>query len=130
MSIAPITPPNPLEIAGARELAEPAQRRGRVGSDFANELAIEGIDRPASPDRADGRARLDLGESFATVLENAHAAEKASNRADVQFANGDPSVGIHEVVIAAEKANISVRFMTTLKNKALEAYRELINTQV
>jgi flagellar hook-basal body complex protein FliE len=33
-------------------------------------------------------------------------------------------------VIAAEKANVAVRYATTLKNKALEAYRELMNTQV
>jgi flagellar hook-basal body complex protein FliE len=34
------------------------------------------------------------------------------------------------VVIASEKANIAVRYAVTLKNKALEAYRELMNTQV
>ncbi len=73
---------------------------------------------------------VNLGESFANALEDATGAEKASTEAAEKFAKGDGSVGIHEVVIAAEKANVAVRYATTLKNKALEAYRELMNTQV
>lgn len=75
-------------------------------------------------------ARPDLAGSFGKALEDAHAAEHRATTAAEQFAKGDPSMGIHEVVIASEKANIAVRYATTLKNKALEAYRELMNTQV
>jgi flagellar hook-basal body complex protein FliE len=39
-------------------------------------------------------------------------------------------VGIHEVMIASEKASIELRYATTLKNKALEAYRDLMSTPV
>ena len=74
--------------------------------------------------------KADLGESFQKALDEAQHTEKASTEMAEKFAKGDPSVGIHETVIAAEKANISLRFATTLKNKALEAYRELMNTQV
>jgi flagellar hook-basal body complex protein FliE len=75
-------------------------------------------------------ARPDLAGSFGKALEDAHAAEHRATTAAEQFAKGDPGMGIHEVVIASEKANIAVRYATTLKNKALEAYRELMNTQV
>jgi flagellar hook-basal body complex protein FliE len=71
-----------------------------------------------------------LGDAFGKVLSEASSAEKASTTAADAFAAGDPSIGIHEVMIAAEKANLAVRFATTLKNKALESYRELMNTQV
>jgi flagellar hook-basal body complex protein FliE len=74
--------------------------------------------------------KVDLAEAFGSVLQDARAAEQASTQASEAFAKGDPNVGIHEVVIASEKANIAVRYVTTLKNKALEAYRELMNTQV
>ena len=74
--------------------------------------------------------QVDIGASFANALKDATGAEKASTDAAEKFAKGDASVGIHEVVIAAEKANVAVRYATTLKNKALEAYRELMNTQV
>jgi flagellar hook-basal body complex protein FliE len=47
-----------------------------------------------------------------------------------RFAAGDPAVGMHETMIAAEKASIGLRYAVTLKNKLLEAYRELMNTPV
>jgi flagellar hook-basal body complex protein FliE len=74
--------------------------------------------------------KVDLANSFGKALQEAHAAEHTATDAAERFAKGDPGMGIHEVVIASEKANIAVRYATTLKNKALEAYRELMNTQV
>jgi flagellar hook-basal body complex protein FliE len=73
---------------------------------------------------------VDLGAKFAEALDGARALENSSESAANRFAAGDPSVGIHEVVIEAEKASIALRYATTLKNKAVEAYRELMNTQV
>ena len=76
---------------------------------------------------ADG---TDLAASFGHALEQANTLEHASTTAAERFAAGDPGMGIHEVMIASEKANIAVRYATTLKNKALEAYRDLMNTSV
>lgn len=73
---------------------------------------------------------VDLGDAFSKALADARVLEATSTQASEQFAAGDASVGIHEVVIAAEKANLALRYATTLKNKAIEAYRELMNTQV
>src|SRR5438046_1878225 len=72
----------------------------------------------------------DIGEAFGKALADARGLESDATHAAEKFAKGDPSMGIHEVVIAAEKANIAIRYATTLKNKAVEAYRELMNTQV
>ena len=70
------------------------------------------------------------GESFGSILSDARTSENEATTAMERFAKGDPTQGIHEVMIASEKANIQIRYATTLKNKALEAYRELMNTQV
>jgi flagellar hook-basal body complex protein FliE len=94
------------------------------GTPGAPELrGITAIEPPA-------RDKLDLAGSFGKALKDAHAAEHVATESAERFAKGDPGMGIHEVVIASEKANIAVRYATTLKNKALEAYRELMNTQV
>jgi flagellar hook-basal body complex protein FliE len=84
---------------------------------------VTGVERTPS-------SKVELAGSFGKALEDAHAAERTATDAAEQFAKGDPAMGIHEVVIASEKANIAVRYATTLKNKALDAYRELMNTQV
>lgn len=85
--------------------------------------SITGVAKPASD-------KLDLAGSFAKALQDAHAAEHVATDSAERFAKGDPGMGIHEVMIASEKANIAVHYATTLKNKALEAYRELMSTQV
>lgn len=73
---------------------------------------------------------MDLAHSFVHTLAEARRLEGTAQTASTQFSNGDPHVGIHEVMIETEKASIALRYATTLKNKALEAYRELMNTQV
>lgn len=101
-----MTPIRPVAIAGALGIEAPTAARPRSvdGADFASTLS--------------------------DAIAGARASEQASTRASTGFAAGDPAVGIHEVVIAAEEANISLRYATTLKNKVLEAYRELMSTQV
>jgi flagellar hook-basal body complex protein FliE len=86
---------------------------------------------PTRPSRGEAPGRgPDFGDALMDAVENAAGAERAADDASVKFAAGDPEVGIHEVIIASEKANIAVRYATTLKNKLIDAYRELMNTQV
>jgi len=72
----------------------------------------------------------DIAGSFGKALDDARGLEASSEKMAEKFANGDTSIGIHEVMIETEKANVAIRYATTLKNKAVEAYRELMNTQV
>ena len=119
MSIAPIPPPMSPELQGVTGagIERPAGIRGIAGI-----AGIPGADRTVP--------KPDLADSFSEALNDARAAEHQATDAADRFAKGDPGMGIHEVVIASEKANIEIRYATTLKNKALEAYRELMNTQV
>lgn len=96
-----------------------------IAPSFAPIHGIEGI-APAGK----GEKAQPAGESFGSILSDARATENAATTSAERFAKGDPTMGIHEVMIASEKANVAVRYATTLKNKALEAYRELMNTQV
>ena len=84
-----------------------------------------GTEGPAAPS---GAQNVDFGQALTGALSKAGSEERAADDAAQRFANGDPSMGIHEVMIAAEKASITTRYAVTLKNKALEAYKELMNT--
>jgi flagellar hook-basal body complex protein FliE len=77
-----------------------------------------------------GDAAEAFSDALLGALGRASSAEKTADEAAQRFAAGDSEMGIHEVMIAAEKATIAVRFAVTLKNKAIEAYRELMNTQI
>ena len=73
------------------------------------------------------------GADFKKILENAISkvndtvsnAEKLSN----DFASGKTS-DIHSVIIAAEKADIMLQLTNEVKNKIVEAYREIMRMQI
>jgi flagellar hook-basal body complex protein FliE len=90
-------------------------------------IELGGSERSAATRPAAGG---EFGALLSSAIDEARATEKAASESAVGFANGDPAVGIHEVMIASEKANLSLRYAVTLKNKLLDAYRELMSTQV
>ena len=54
---------------------------------------------------------------------------KAADRAAEAFASG-ANGNIHEVMIMTEKADLSFRLASAVRNKLLEAYREIMRMQV
>jgi len=73
---------------------------------------------------------VDFAKTLASVVSDASKAEQHADKMSSEFAAGNPDVGIHETVIAVERANVQIRYAVTLKNKLLDAYRELMNTQI
>ena len=69
-----------------------------------------------------------FGDALVTALEQAGAAERAAGAQIDRFIRG--AAGIHETVIAHERAGLMLRYAVTMKNRAVDAYRELMNTQV
>jgi flagellar hook-basal body complex protein FliE len=71
--------------------------------------------------------------SFADTLKDAvMKVNQAHHEADVkmqELATGK-SQNIHETMIAVEKADISLRLMTQVRNKIIEAYQEVMKMQV
>ena len=88
---------------------------------------LVGVERTQAPREAKGTG---FGDLLSGAIDQAREREKIAANASVRFAEGDPAVGIHEVMIASEKANVSLRYAVSLKNKMLDAYRELMNTPV
>lgn len=63
-----------------------------------------------------------LGRVAAAVVEP----QQAATRAAEMFARGEEGE-IHESMLAMERADISLRFLVSVRNKALEAYREVMH---
>ena len=62
-----------------------------------------------------------LKEAVNTVSDLQHKADTAAR----DFAVGDKQ-GIHDTMIALEKADLSLRLLTQVRNKAVEAYQEIM----
>ena len=73
------------------------------------------------------------GESFADTLKNAVGkVNDLQQIADVkmqQLATGE-TTDIADVKISAEKADIALRLMTSVRNKMIDAYHEIMKMQV
>jgi flagellar hook-basal body complex protein FliE len=78
-------------------------------------------------------AAKEAGKSFADTLKDAvQDVNQAQQIADVkmqEIATGK-NHNIPEVMIAAEKADISLKLMVQVRNKIIEAYQEIMKMQV
>jgi len=73
------------------------------------------------------------GNGFVEFLEKAvdgvNQAQLESDRAIAQLNTGQAK-NLHEVMIAMEEADISMRLMVQMRNKVVEAYQEIMRMQV
>jgi flagellar hook-basal body complex protein FliE len=56
--------------------------------------------------------------------------QKTSNNLATAFERGDPGVDITQVMISMEKASISFQALTQVRNKMVDAYRDIMNMPV
>lgn len=79
----------------------------------------------ASPPGGDGGFAKALGEALDSVSRSQAEADLAVE----QLQTGE-SRNLHEVMIAMEKADISLKLAVQMRNKVLEAYQEIMRMQV
>ncbi len=63
------------------------------------------------------------------ALNNVNTLEQESTKMTEDFIAGNTD-DIHSVLIASEKASISLQFVMEVRNKVLEAYQEIMRMQI
>lgn len=75
-----------------------------------------------------------VGEDFSSLFNKAvdavNGAQHKAGELKKAFEVGDPQVDLPEVMIASQKAKISFEAMVEVRNKLLDAYREIMQMQV
>lgn len=69
------------------------------------------------------------GKFFGELVSKVNDMSMQSDKAIQRLATGE-NRNLHETMIAVEKASISFLFMSQVRNKALEAYQEVMRMQV
>lgn len=69
------------------------------------------------------------GKFFSELVSKVNDLQTQSERAIQGLASGE-NKNLHEVMISMEKASISFLFMSQVRNKAVEAYQEVMRMQV
>ena len=80
----------------------------------------------ASPTRQAGAA---FGDLLQSLVGAADQQQKGADQA-VQTLHGGGEKNLHEAMIAMEQADISLRYLVQVRNKAIEAYQEIMRMQL
>lgn len=120
--------PGPINITGLPPLAAPStstleERPGaRIGA------ATYGDALRGAP-----RAPTGVSQSFSTFLEaqlrDVNTLHKEADSAVAAMATGR-SHNLHEMMIALDRADVSLRLATKVRNKAVEAYQEIMRMPI
>lgn len=74
-----------------------------------------------------------IGEEFARLLKNSieeqDTTQKVAEAAMTDIATGEVK-DLHQAAIAINKADTSMKFMLEVRNKAINAYKEITRTQI
>lgn len=72
--------------------------------------------------------------SFQTMFKNAvdsvNSQQKTASDLATRFEQGDPAIDLPEVMIAMQKSSVSFQAMTQVRNKLVDAYKEIMNMPV
>lgn len=71
-----------------------------------------------------------FGEMFKSAIDTVNASQQEASRMRTAYELGVPGVDLPEVMIATNKASISFEATTQVRNKLLEAYKEIMNMPV
>ena len=112
-----------LTIRNADALLE----RGQTMKEIRNSNAA--IPNPSAQVGKSEGAQTSFADTLKAAVANVNTAQQESDRKMQELATGK-SKDIADVMITAEKADISLKLMTSVRNKIIEAYQEIMKMQV
>jgi flagellar hook-basal body complex protein FliE len=114
-----------LEMRSLKTQSQGIQRPGELA---ARDIAENPLSRVAD---VKGSAEV---PSFGTMLEQAvnkvNDVQQASSSMSKAYEMGDPNVDISDVMVASQKASVSFQSMVQVRNKLIDAYRDVMNMPV
>ncbi|WP_375750898.1 flagellar hook-basal body complex protein FliE [Vibrio sp. HN007] len=72
----------------------------------------------------------DFGELLNSAINNVNSLQKASGDMQMRFDRGDENVSLSDVMIAKNKSSVAFDATIQVRNKLVEAYKELMNMPV
>lgn len=86
-----------------------------------------GSSRPAATGQKVG---ADFGDMLSQAINHVNGLQKASGDLQTRFDRGDEGVSLSDVMIARNKSSVAFDATIQVRNKLVEAYKELMNMPV
>ncbi len=90
---------------------------------------LQGTDPTAAATGASAAGGADFGQILSRGIENLQGLHERTDQLAVQAATGDLNA-IHDYTITATEASVATQLTTAVRNKALEAFQEIMRMSV
>jgi flagellar hook-basal body complex protein FliE len=87
------------------------------------------LDNDKKVEKSGENKGVDFGDLLKNALKDVNDAQLNADEAIKKVLNGETQ-NIHETMIALQKADVSLKLMLEVRNRLLEAYQEIMRTQV
>lgn len=71
-----------------------------------------------------------FGTMFKNAIDTVNHNQKTASELATRFEQGDSTIDLPEVMIALQKSSVSFQAMTQVRNKLVEAYKDIMNMPV
>ena len=108
-------------------------------SQFRNELTQQNlVNQTAALDTRPGNqmnfsstaSNPSIGEMMGNAINHVNATQKHAGSLSTRYTQGDPNIDLPEVMVAMQKSSVSFQAMSQVRNKLLEAYKDIMNMPV
>ena len=76
---------------------------------------------------AAGAEKSSFGDLLKQSIDGVAKTQEKAGQMAAGFERGDPGIDLAQVMIQGQKADLSFRAMTEVRNKMVDAYKEIIN---
>ena len=97
------------------------------GADRLRSIGLGAVD---GADAAAGAGRLDFQSILKEAVRGVSDAQNTAQTKAQAYQLGDDKVSLEDVMISLQKANLAMQGMVQVRNRLVEAYREVMNMQV
>jgi len=97
------------------------------GSMAARDVATPGQSGPNLRVEKPGNG---FGDLFSRAINQVNETQNAASAVAQAYEQGRPDVDVTDVMIASEKAGVSFQAMVQVRNKLIEAYRDVMNMPI
>lgn len=80
--------------------------------------------------RVEGASAPKFSEMFSNAINQVNETQQTAGAMAKAFEQGDPGVSLTQVMVAAQKASVSFQAVTEVRNKLVEAYKDVMNMSI
>ena len=93
-------------------------------------LAAAASGKPVATDNQAGGNGVEFSAVLKNAIENVNTAQNSAQAKAQSFATGASDTSLEDVIVSLQKANLSLQGMIAVRNRLVDAYKEVTNLQV